>query len=52
MNDRVWTDRFIKISTKDEIIYGEGFEANQDFTSYEIKQITGTIKVQEEGLVP
>ena len=52
VNDRVWTDRFIKISTKDEIIYGEGFEANQDFTSYEIKRITGTIKVQEEGLVP
>ncbi len=50
VNDRVWTDRFIKIVTKDEIIYGEGFESNQDFTSYVIKKITGTIQVQNQNL--
>ena len=31
----------------DEIIYGNGFEANQDFTNNKIKNITGTVNVKE-----
>ena len=33
---------------KDEIIYGTGFEANQDFTRYKIFNIKGTISINKE----
>lgn len=39
---------FVKITTGDEIIYGDGFEANQDFTNYKISHLKGTISISEE----
>ena len=39
----VFTEDFVKITTKDEVIYGEVLESNQDFTKYTIKKIRGTI---------
>jgi len=41
----IYSDKFVKITTADEIIYGEGFEANEDFTNYKIKKIKGTINI-------
>ena len=41
--EMVFTEDFVKITTKDEVIYGEGLESNQDFTKYTIKKIRGTI---------
>jgi len=41
------SDEFVKISTKDEIIYGEGFEANQDFSKYKIFKVKGRITVNQ-----
>ena len=41
--EMVYTEEFVKITTKDEVIYGEGLESNQDFTKYTIKKISGTI---------
>ena len=41
--EMIYTEEFIKITTKDEVIYGEGLESNQDFTKYTIKKISGTI---------
>ena len=38
---------FVKITTKDEIIYGTGFEANQDFSKYKIFNIKGTIALKK-----
>ena len=35
----------VKITTKDEIIFGKGFEANEDFTKYKIFNIKGTISI-------
>ena len=29
---------------------GKGLEANQDFTQYEIKEITGSINIGDENL--
>lgn len=43
----IYTDRFIKITTPDELIYGEGFEADQAFTDWKIKKVTGTIYVEQ-----
>ncbi|MES2565309.1 MAG: LPS export ABC transporter periplasmic protein LptC [Bacteroidota bacterium] len=47
---KIISDAFVKITTAKEIIMGKGLEANQDFTQYEIKEITGTIRVEDNQL--
>jgi len=44
---KIKTEGFVKIQTKDEIIYGDGFESNDDFTEYQITNIHGIVKVKE-----
>lgn len=39
----VYTDVFVKITTADETLFGDGLESNEDFTKYKIKKIKGTI---------
>ncbi|MEM9022573.1 MAG: LPS export ABC transporter periplasmic protein LptC [Bacteroidota bacterium] len=46
---KIHTEEFVKITTEDEIIYGRGLEANEDFTQYTIKNITGEIQIREEA---
>lgn len=46
----IYSNSFVKISTADEIIYGNGMMANQNFTDYTIKKISGTIKVKTSEL--
>ena len=46
--EKLLSDEFVKITRKDEIIYGTGFEANQDFSKYKIFNIKGTIFVNKE----
>lgn len=43
----VYTDVFVKITTPDETLYGDGLESNEDFTKYKIKKIKGTINRKE-----
>lgn len=43
---RIYTDAFVKITTGKEVIMGKGLESNQDFTKYELKEITGVIQLQ------
>ena len=38
---------FVKITTADEIIFGNGFESNQLFTKYKIFDIKGTISLNK-----
>ncbi|MCB0480962.1 MAG: LPS export ABC transporter periplasmic protein LptC [Flavobacteriales bacterium] len=45
---KIYTEEFVKITTPDEIIYGDGLEANETFTKYRIKNIKGTIAVKED----
>jgi LPS export ABC transporter protein LptC len=47
---RIYTDAAVKITTEKEIIMGKGMESNQDFTKYELKQVTGTIQLKEDEL--
>ncbi|MFM9944952.1 MAG: LPS export ABC transporter periplasmic protein LptC [Bacteroidia bacterium] len=42
----IYTDNFIKIKTPDEILYGTGFESNQNFTRYRIKNLTGRVSIK------
>ena len=37
--EKVYTEEFVKITTKDEVIFGKGLESNQDFTKYVIKKL-------------
>ncbi|MGB0403193.1 MAG: LPS export ABC transporter periplasmic protein LptC [Salibacteraceae bacterium] len=40
---RIFTEEYVKITTPDEIIYGDGLESNESFTKYRIKNIKGVI---------
>lgn len=48
-SSKIYSDVFVKITTNDEIIMGEGMEANQDFTKWKIHKIKGTINIKEEA---
>lgn len=41
------TEEFVKITTEDEVIMGNGMEADEHFTKYKIKQIKGIISIKE-----
>ena len=45
---RIFTDEFVTITTEDEVIYGHGLEANEDFSKYTIRKISGIIEVEDE----
>jgi len=45
--EKITSDKFVKISTPKEIIYGDGFESDQNFTSYKIFKVKGHITVKE-----
>lgn len=47
--ERIYSDRSVKITTEDEIIYGEGFESDQAFTDWQINQVKGTVYVTREN---
>lgn len=45
--EKISSDKFVKITTTEEIIYGDGFESDQNFTSYKIFKVKGHITVKE-----
>lgn len=45
---KIYSDQFVKITTADEIIIGNGFESNEDFTRYKIFDIKGTFAIDKE----
>jgi LPS export ABC transporter protein LptC len=47
---KITSNAFVKITTAKEIITGNGLEANQDFTKYEIKDIIATIRLDDNEL--
>jgi LPS export ABC transporter protein LptC len=46
--DRIYTNEFVKITTGDEVIYGDGLESNRDFTKWRIKNIKGSFNVKDQ----
>ncbi|MCP2042934.1 LPS export ABC transporter periplasmic protein LptC [Pontibacter sp. HSC-36F09] len=44
---QIYTDKFVKITTPEEILMGHGLEANQDFSNYRIKKVTGVFSLKE-----
>lgn len=47
---KIHTDKFVKITTKDEVIWGDGLEASEDFSEYEIKNVKGQINIKDETI--
>jgi LPS export ABC transporter protein LptC len=46
-NKKVFSSRYVRITNPEEVIFGYGFDANQDFTEWRIKQIEGRMKVRD-----
>jgi len=48
-NDRVYTERFVMISQPErgDTSYGYGFEANNDFTRFEIQKNSGKMNIED-----
>lgn len=45
---KIYTDAFVTITTKKDVMRGTGMEANQDFTGYEIRNFSGSTSVPGE----
>ena len=45
----LYTDKWVKVTTTDELIYGYGFESNQDFTEWQINKVNGRFTVDNLG---
>lgn len=47
-NEIIYSEKFVKITTEDEVTYGEGFRADERFDSWEITNPRGTFRVETE----
>ena len=45
---KVYTDKFVKITKPEEIIFAYGFTANQDFSQYTLQKVVGRVKVDNK----
>jgi LPS export ABC transporter protein LptC len=46
---KIYTKGFVRITTANEIIMGDGLESNQTFTKYKITKIKGIINLKDEA---
>jgi LPS export ABC transporter protein LptC len=44
----IYSDKFVRITRPDEILFGEGFESDQDFSKWKILKPTGSINIKDE----
>jgi LPS export ABC transporter protein LptC len=47
---KFYTEKFVRITTATQVMFGDGLEANEDFTWYEIKHPKGIIQVNKSEL--
>jgi LPS export ABC transporter protein LptC len=47
---KFYTEKFVQIYTPTQIMYGDGLEANEDFSWYEIKHPKGIVQVDKTEL--
>lgn len=48
--EKFFTEKFVRISTATQTLYGDGLEANQDFSTYEIKNLKGIVNVDKSNM--
>lgn len=44
-NELIYTEKFVKITTEEEVLYGDGFESDERFTQWIIRNPRGTFYV-------
>lgn len=44
---KIYTDKFVRIDTEDELLLGEGLTAKQDFSSYKILKPRGDFRMEQ-----
>lgn len=44
---KIYTDKQVKIKTPDHIIYGYGFDSDEDFSNYTIRKVNGIVSVDD-----
>ena len=44
---KIYTNSFVRITTQKDIMFGEGMEANQNFTNYRIYKYRGSVSLDE-----
>jgi LPS export ABC transporter protein LptC len=49
---RIYTNKFVKITTPEQIITGEGMESDQTFSDWEILNVNGTINRKKNDTLP
>ena len=47
--EKVYSDKYIRISQEDKVITGYGFESDQNLTEYQIKNTTGVFTVEDKA---
>jgi len=47
---QIYTDKFVRIETKNELLTGYGLQATQDLSSYSLSMPQGFVNVDEKGL--
>jgi LPS export ABC transporter protein LptC len=45
---KIFTEKFVTIRQQGDVIYGEGMDAKQDLSDFEIKKVTGDFEVKED----
>jgi LPS export ABC transporter protein LptC len=45
---KIYTEKFVRITTPTQVMYGDGLEANQDFTWYQITNLKGIMQVKKD----
>lgn len=48
--DKFYTDKKVVISSPTQVMYGDGLEANADFSWYKIRNLKGIVAVEKKGL--
>ena len=48
LKEEIYTKDNVKITTENEVIFGEGLVSNQNFSKYTIEKIKGTITINQD----
>jgi LPS export ABC transporter protein LptC len=45
---KIYSNEFVKITTRDKVLFGQGFESDQNFDNWVIKKLSGSISVNPD----
>lgn len=44
----IYSDEFVRVTTRDKVLYGQGFQSDQNFDNWVIKKPTGSFNVDKD----